>query len=521
MTNAHRTSLALIVVALLALIVYRSVSGFFSPLPLQVDEAQYLGWSRDLAFGYYSKPPVIAWVLGLNRAACEAAGIGGFMHIEGCARMLQPIALGLAAFFAAATSWALFQSKAAAGVTALLLLTSPLFGFYSLFATTDAWLLVCWAFALWSFVYAVGIHSHVRPSSGLGRHRLGFWILCGAAVGVGLLAKYSMGVFVISALIAVLVRRQLMTPGPWVAAITAAAVFSPNLVWNAQHHFPTFAHHLEISQVQSASAHVWSITGALGSLAEFSAAQFLLLGPFALIAVFLFLPRMMLGDSLAQTRQFKLLLIFALPMLAIILVQATMSRAHANWAAPAYLSIAIVVGQLWAARDRFDINARLGPLFLWLSVGFGLLVTLVLIHGLKFSYHEQGAPKIRAVEQLRGWREAAQSINALARERQAVVIAQDRRILAALQGYTGRPIAALDLQNRRSNHYTWFYNLTDQSIDSDQWSLAVFVGESDTQPAIAALRSAGFSKVVPAEGLPEDLRLGAAKDKLFGFWIQR
>ena len=31
---------------------------------LNPDEAQYWFWSRDFAFGYYSKPPMIAWVIG-------------------------------------------------------------------------------------------------------------------------------------------------------------------------------------------------------------------------------------------------------------------------------------------------------------------------------------------------------------------------------------------------------------------------------------------------------------------------
>ena len=35
----------------------------FHALDLYPDEAQYWTWSRDLAFGYFSKPPVIAWLM--------------------------------------------------------------------------------------------------------------------------------------------------------------------------------------------------------------------------------------------------------------------------------------------------------------------------------------------------------------------------------------------------------------------------------------------------------------------------
>src|ERR1700749_4229200 len=42
-----------------------------SPLDLLPDEAQYWSWSRHLAFGYFSKPPVIAWLI---RATTELTG---------------------------------------------------------------------------------------------------------------------------------------------------------------------------------------------------------------------------------------------------------------------------------------------------------------------------------------------------------------------------------------------------------------------------------------------------------------
>jgi hypothetical protein len=32
------------------------------------DESQYWSWSRDLAFGYIYKPPLLAWIIGAARA---------------------------------------------------------------------------------------------------------------------------------------------------------------------------------------------------------------------------------------------------------------------------------------------------------------------------------------------------------------------------------------------------------------------------------------------------------------------
>ena len=46
----------------------RLVALFRTPLELYPDEAQYWLWSRTLDFGYYSKPPVIAWAIWATTA---------------------------------------------------------------------------------------------------------------------------------------------------------------------------------------------------------------------------------------------------------------------------------------------------------------------------------------------------------------------------------------------------------------------------------------------------------------------
>src|SRR5450830_1927017 len=83
---SRKSVLFLVVVGLCLLAVIRSVYGFYQPIPLQVDEAQYLGWAHDIAAGYYSKPPFIAWALGGGASICNGLGI---QQVEGCTRMLQ------------------------------------------------------------------------------------------------------------------------------------------------------------------------------------------------------------------------------------------------------------------------------------------------------------------------------------------------------------------------------------------------------------------------------------------------
>ena len=41
-----------------------------SPLNLHFDEAQYWAWGQEPAFGYYTKPPLIAWIIGATTSLC-------------------------------------------------------------------------------------------------------------------------------------------------------------------------------------------------------------------------------------------------------------------------------------------------------------------------------------------------------------------------------------------------------------------------------------------------------------------
>src|SRR5271157_2772013 len=45
--------------------VFRLVYLIAAPLDLAVDEAYYWDWSRQLDWGYFSKPPMVAWIIAL------------------------------------------------------------------------------------------------------------------------------------------------------------------------------------------------------------------------------------------------------------------------------------------------------------------------------------------------------------------------------------------------------------------------------------------------------------------------
>ena len=458
--------LTALVLGLLALVLARVVMAWLWPVPLSVDEAQYLVWSRELQFGYYSKPPFVAWALSAATLACPGptSASSGLFGPEGCVRWLQPLALGGAAFFVYATARALFH-RAQIGVwAAVLFLLAPLVAFYSQAATTDAWLLLWWSASLWTFVRAIG------PSKALGRgltlgdglagrssqNQMTWWIACGIFAGLGLLTKYSMAVFAVSALIVLIQRRLLLTLGPWLCALIALLVFSPNLAWNAQWGWPTIAHHADITLRQDKGLN-------LVGLWNFFTAQWLTFSPLV-FGMFLWGSLRRLGRNVLHRSPFEpetsqaisLLLAFTWPMLLVVMAQSALSRAHANWASPALVAMSLVVAAWWLVNNasrgaRLPKSAATG---LWGSLLINLVASVALLAS-PWLVKEMGLTGQRANDpfvRLTGYKEVAE---ALAKLGSMPILASDnRKLLASLAAYLPNArVYAFNPDDLRDNHW--------------------------------------------------------------------
>ena len=134
---------------------------FLGNLPLSIDEAQYLAWSKELSFGYFSKPPFIAWVLALNSVFVDDLTNTNL-------RNLQPLAFTASAFFICLSSYEITKKKTIAAWTGFLFFTLPLSSFYSQFATTDAWLLFFWSMSIFFLIKSIITNS---PK---------WWLFCGS-----------------------------------------------------------------------------------------------------------------------------------------------------------------------------------------------------------------------------------------------------------------------------------------------------------------------------------------------------
>ncbi len=228
-------------------------------IPLTEDEAYYRLWAQHLSFGYFDHPPMVAWWIAAGRTLMGDTALG--------ARLVSVIATTLASLVIIDIGQTLGFSQRASERAGLWYNAMVLIGLGGAIVTPDAPATLFWTVTVWALAKAW--RSGVGP----------WWIAAGAAAGLAALSKYS-ALFIGPGVLLWLLssnagRRQLLRPWPWLALLIAGAVFSPNIVWNANHHWLSFSK--QFSRIAP------SAFTPLHFL-DFPATQFLLLNP--LIAVF-------------------------------------------------------------------------------------------------------------------------------------------------------------------------------------------------------------------------------------------
>lgn len=430
-------------------------------LPLSVDESYYIAWSKTPDFGYWTKPPLIAWAIGLVRSVCGDSAA--------CVRTVPLSTFALSTLLLFALARQLGAKAWTACLVACAFISLPLTAFYGIAATTDSLLLLFW----------ISTMLLLRRALEAGRT---IWLLVGLSAGLGLLSKYSMGIFAVSALLCLLHpqwRHWLRSPWPYLAAGAAAVVFAPNLWWNLTHGSPTLTHTAEISQNSGYGLH----PAALGA---FLSAQFLMAGPILLCA-FLFWIRQIMRKMSADEWY---LLAFALPFLTVISLQALLSRAHANWAAPTYVAVTLAAVFFLAARH---------PRWLALSFAGNLAATTALYH---FDFLvAQPLQLARSVKTdpywaLRNWpgviEQVRQAAIADGSAEKFAVASDDRAVLAQLQANLPLPAgAAMGWQRgaKPQNHFDQRFRLP--ARPDGAVLLVTQAADSEVLQAFPLARSAG------------------------------
>ncbi len=394
------------------LTILRLVALFATPFELYPDEAQYWLWSRDLAFGYFSKPPMIAWLIWAT------TGVGG--DAEPWVRLAAPLlhaGTALVIFRIAQRLYNDWTGLAGAAFYALM----PGIQLSSGVITTDAPLLFFLSLTIWAYVELPAAEA---------RRRLVLAAGLGAALGLAFLSKYA-AIYVVAGLAAHLAisgpARRLWTLPMAAAAIGALAViFTPNLAWNLTHHFATLQH--------TASNANWNAKSLFNirELMEFIGSQFGVFGPVPFAVLIGGTIGLILRKRLEPAD--LLMLCLVLPPLLTVGAQAFVSRANANWAGVAYIA-----GSILAAAWLLRWNARR-----WLIGGLALQAVFCALF-MVIMIKPRVADSLGAAnsfKRVRGWEQSVEAIVERAREEQLngglSAVAMDDRFLFNAAAYYGR-----------------------------------------------------------------------------------
>ncbi len=282
------------------------------------DEAQYWFWAQTFDWGYYSKPPMVAWLISITTNLCG--------DTEGCVRLASPLMHFITSVAIYHIAESLYNDKKIALFSGISYATLPAVSVSSSLISTDPPLLTFYALSLLFFIKAIKSHSYK------------YWILAGITAGLGMMSKYNMVLFLLSAMLYMLIspdnRKHFKGKGFWTACVIAGLIFMPNVIWNFNNGLVSFLHTKE-------NAHGGGISLHFDKMLEFVGAQFGVFGPIFFGTLLFIIFRVIKNRKLNE--ETKLLLCFTLPMLLLITTISLLSRAHANWAAPVYVPATVLV----------------------------------------------------------------------------------------------------------------------------------------------------------------------------------
>lgn len=197
---------------------------YFLDLPLSYDESYYWDWSRNIAWGYFSKPPMVAWViwlfnkiLGISEFAVRfpavlsisVSGLFFYLLVKKYTENLNKVIIYLVTFF-----------------------FIPILVVYSFIMTIDPLLICFWMGA--TYFLNNYIEKPIFKNA----------FLTGMFIGLGLLTKQTMVVFLFLTFIYFFFfkKERLKNIHSFFIFFIPVMMILPNIYWNYTHEFVMFRH---------------------------------------------------------------------------------------------------------------------------------------------------------------------------------------------------------------------------------------------------------------------------------------
>ncbi len=341
---------------LIFVLIFRIYLNYISDIPLHFDEAQYWGWSKNLEWGYYSKPPMLAWLIRLNNYYCG--------ETEFCIRLSTPILYFISSIFVFLSVKILTKSNLSSGFGATVFNLMPGITFSTFISNTDVPLI--FFSSLFSFIF---LKIYTSKSTSYFNY-----IFLGIVFGLGFLSKYAMtyllfSIFIISLLFTG-IKEKFLNKKSLIFFLTFLLIIIPHLFWNYNNGFVTFNHTAENTNFK----HI-NLNFKEPFLFLFS--QFIVFGiyPFYLIL------RLTVKLKSLDEQNIVLLIFFLTPIL-LISILSLFSRANANWAAVSFPFGCILLSNIFYSKGFLKKRS----LSIISQISLSLLIIILIFYGKNFGF---------------------------------------------------------------------------------------------------------------------------------------
>ncbi len=323
------------------------------------DEVYYYTYALFPAWSHFDHPPMVGWFIQLFSA-------NFFMHSQLLLRLSSIV-------LAAVNTWLMFElgrkiNNERTGLYAAALYTASIYTslIVGVFIMPDTPQIFFWILSLYLML-------DILPDKETSQSSKRNFLLLGVLIGFGMLSKYT-SVFLWSGVFLYLLfynRNWLKSVSLYISGLISLLIFSPVLWWNNKNHFISFTFHEDrVSLLDSPIRFDFVGTEMLG--------EFLYQNPVVFILVWI---AVVFGikhrNYFMEWQKFQILLLQALPMIAVFLFVSLFRKTLPHWTGPAYISLILIAAAYLSDRYKDDmrifpksISLALISIFLLISIGF-------------------------------------------------------------------------------------------------------------------------------------------------------